>query len=256
MSHNLFMRRIAPVLAAAALGLSALVACSEEDPADQTTEETEQTEETAENGENGTEGAEDEETEPETVDGLPVPDGVDLTEEGSELQHGDRARVAYSPEQGKVTALMLRVRKVERTDWRTSFEGWKPLEEQNVTPYFVRANVRNIGESGMARKPVPLYAADGDGRLFEASAVEGDFEPCSPARLPKPFGPNADPTSVCLVYLLPQDAELSEVVFRPTQQYEAITWTGEIDDIRKNQGGNGGGDGGGNGDGDGGGDEG
>ena len=46
-------------------------------------------------------------------------------------------------------------------------------------------------------------------------------------RSPRSSGPGED--DVCLVFLAPNKGDLTAVSFRPTQDYDPITWTGELE---------------------------
>ena len=54
---------------------------------------------------------------------LPVPDGVELTAQGSPLDVGDKAVVAYEPRQDVVGALEITVTRLEDADF-DQFVGW------------------------------------------------------------------------------------------------------------------------------------
>lgn len=159
---------------------------------------------------------------------LPVPDGVELTPPGSELRLGQPATVAYEPRQGKVGALTIKVTRLEKTTFKQSFAGWK-LDDatRKTTPYFVRARVRNVGDTDLGGRNVPLYIVDGRNTLIEASSFASTFKPCPVGEFPKKFR-NGDQVNVCLVYLSPDHGELTAASFRPTQEFAPITWTGEL----------------------------
>jgi hypothetical protein len=158
----------------------------------------------------------------------PVPSGVTLTSQGTALQVGQSATVAWQPSQKVVGVLDVTVTALHSTTFDKSFSGW---ELDDVTkanaPYFVTATVRNAGESDLGGVAVPLYGAAATGALVEASTFATDFKPCAPGVLPTPFpaGASAD---VCLVYLVPSAGALEGVSFRPTESFDPITWTGEV----------------------------
>jgi hypothetical protein len=165
---------------------------------------------------------------PSPVDDLILPEGTDVTPGGSELAVGDTATVAYEVRQGVVAVLDITVTRLEKTSFAESFVGWDiDAETQTKKPYFVRATVTNTGETDLAGRPVPLYIVDGTNTLVEATSFESTFEPCQPGVLPKAF-PTGSTKDVCLVFLAPNKGELTAVSFRPTQEYDPITWTGEL----------------------------
>lgn len=158
---------------------------------------------------------------------LDVPDGVTLTAQGSELSVGDKATVAYQPRQDKVGALDIRVTKLEKATFDI-FVGWELTKEiRKTTPYFVRATVTNVGTTDLGGRPVPLYIVDGDNKLIEASVFTGSFKPCDGATFPDKFK-HGDRVKACMVYLSPHHGDLTAVSFRPTQDFDPITWTGEV----------------------------
>ncbi|WP_435747124.1 hypothetical protein [Nocardioides sp. SYSU DS0663] len=168
---------------------------------------------------------------------LPVPEGVELTPQGSELEVGEEAVVAYEPRKGQVGVLGIRVDRLEETTFKESFSGWQlDARTRKANPYFVRATVTNEGETQLGgRRLEPLYIVDGTDTLIEASSFASRFEPCPSTPLPKKFGPGKE-TEVCLVYLAPDKGDLTAVSFRPTQEFDPITWTGELKPVQKSGG--------------------
>ena len=103
--------------------------------------------------------SESESTEPS----LPVPEGVELSPEGSQFEVDDTATVAYELRQGVVGVLDIRVSRLEKTRFKKSFVGWDLDQGQKKSnPYFVRATITNRGETDLGGKKVPLYIVDGD----------------------------------------------------------------------------------------------
>lgn len=158
---------------------------------------------------------------------LPVPDGVELTAQGSPLDVGDKAVVAYEPRQDVVGALEITVTRLEKASFQ-QFVGWDVTAETRKTnPYFVRATVKNVGSTDLGGQDVPLYAVDGNNRLIEASTFQSTFKPCSPQSFPKRFK-RGDKGKFCLVYLAPDKGDLTAVSFRPVEDFDPITWTGKL----------------------------
>lgn len=164
---------------------------------------------------------------------LPVPDDVELTPQGSELEVGEEAVVAYEPKQGQVGVLSIRVDRLERTSFKESFSGWQlDKATKRSNPYFVRATVTNAGETNLGGMRLqPLYIVDGNNTLIEHSSFASRFDPCPSAPLPKKFGPGKK-AEVCLVYLAPDKGDLTAVSFRPTQEFNPVTWTGELQKVK------------------------
>ncbi len=157
-----------------------------------------------------------------------VENGVELTPEGSELAVGDTASVAYKPRQGLVGVLDITVTRLERTSFKKSFVGWDlDAQTKKSSPYFVRATITNRGTTQLGERPVPLYIVDGKNTLLEATSFASEFTPCQPGSFPKKYGPGKT-VKVCMVYLAPDGGDLTAVSFRPTQEFQPITWTGKL----------------------------
>ncbi|WP_193609191.1 hypothetical protein [Nocardioides lijunqiniae] len=161
-----------------------------------------------------------------------VPEGTELTPEGTDLVLGDEAVVSYEPRQETVGVLEVSVTRIERTTFRASFAGWQlGASTKRTTPYFVRATLTNAGETDLGGRQVPLYGVDSKDMLVEASTFKGRFKPCPSRPFPKAFAPGAT-HEACLVYLAPAGTTLAAVSFRPTQEYVPITWTGPVSKVR------------------------
>ena len=158
---------------------------------------------------------------------LPVPSNVQLTTPGTRLSVGDHAVVAYHPRQNQVGALDIDVTRLERASIK-DFSAWELSAEQRAsTPYYVRATVKNVGDTDLGGRPVPLYVVNEDNVLLESTPFASSFAPCPSTPFPKPFA-SGDTARVCLVYLAPKHGTLSAVSFRPEESFNPITWTGEV----------------------------
>jgi hypothetical protein len=176
---------------------------------------------------------------------LPVPAGVELSPQGSQLAVGDTATVAYQPKQDEVGVLDITITRLEKTTIKKSFAGWDlDAGQKKANPYFVRATITNRGDTDLGGRRVPLYVVDGDNTLIEATSFASAFTACEPGAFPKKF-PTGKKTKVCLVYLVPRQGQLTAVSFRPTQEFDPITWTGELQDPKPPKAGGKGGKGGG-----------
>ncbi len=160
---------------------------------------------------------------------LPVPDGVELTEQGTELAVKESAVVAWKPQQDLVGVLDITVTRLEQTSLAESFEGWQlDADAMKSTPYFVHATIGNVGDTDVGDQDVPLYAVDGTDTLIQAQRFLAEFEPCPGSGVfAQTFGPDAT-KEICLVYLIPNRGELTAVSFRPSQDFNPITWVGPI----------------------------
>ena len=164
---------------------------------------------------------------------LPVPDGVELTPQGSELEVPGAAVVAYEPRQGTVGVLDLDVTKLEKTTIKESFGAWVLKDAQKKsTPYFVTVKVENVGDTDLGDQEVPLYVVNDQNVLLESTPFASNFTACPSTALPKKFGPGKKAT-MCLVYLAPDKGSLEAVSFRPEETFDPITWTGKVTTYQK-----------------------
>ena len=169
-----------------------------------------------------------------------VPTGVELTEPGAALQIGEQATVAWllpiqkadkkgkkaKKEKAKVAAVDIKVKQVEAATLK-AFAGWELNKAaRNSNPFFVRANVKNVGKTDLSDVRMPLYIVDGNNTLIQASTFEGDFKPCGSTAFPAKFKTGAK-FKLCNVYLSPKNGKLTAVSFRPTTKFDPLTWTGE-----------------------------
>ena len=159
---------------------------------------------------------------------LPVPDGVTLTEPGTQLSVGNPAVVAYHPRQKQVGALEIDVTQLQKSTMK-DFSAWQLTSQQRrSTPYYVHARVKNVGTSNLGGMPVPLYVVNDQNVLLESTPFASSFEPCPSTPFPKPFKPGAA-AKVCLVYLAPKHGKLEAVSFRPDESFNPITWSGKVE---------------------------
>lgn len=168
-------------------------------------------------------------TSPATVtESLEVPAGTELTPEGSTLAVGDPATLAWEPRQDTVGVIDVTVQRLEKTTFAKSFSGFKITDETKTTsPYFVRGTITNTGATDLGKRRIPLYVVDGENRLVDYSSFGSAFTPCPSTDFPETFAPQQT-MEFCQVYLVPDKGELTAVSFRPTQEVNPITWTGEV----------------------------
>ena len=156
-----------------------------------------------------------------------VVDGVRLTRQGARLKVGDTARVSWHPDQKTTGVVAITVTGLLRMPI-SAFSAWRlDADTRRSTPYFVHATVRNLGRSDLSHAPVPLYLLDQRQTLLQASRFRADFALCPSTPLPARFR-RGDKASVCLVYFAPEHGKLVAISFRPTQEFDAITWQGTV----------------------------
>jgi hypothetical protein len=157
-----------------------------------------------------------------------VPDGVQLTDQGSKLSFGDPARVAFETTGNRGSVLALTVRSVRRGRL-SDFKGFilDDAYKQKAAYYYARVTVRNVGASDVGGVQVPLWGVNAAGTLLPAVNFTAGFQPCPSKQLPTSFGPG-DSLRTCLVYLSPDKGSLDALSYRPSQSYDPITWTGTV----------------------------
>jgi hypothetical protein len=217
--HNVrVLKRVGTSLGAVLLAGGVLAGCSGDDKAPEASEPTSTSSSASDNPTSASAGPY-----------LPVPDGVELTDQGTQLAVGDTATVAFEVKQGVVGVLDIKVTRLEKTSFKKSFVGWDLDDGQkHANPYFVRATVTNRGDTDLGGRRTPLYIVDGENTLVEATSFASSFKPCEPGTFPKKFK-TGKKTKVCLVYLAPRKGDLVAVSFRPTQDFDPITWTGTLE---------------------------
>jgi len=182
-------------------------------------------------GDEGT-GETDEATEsaaPSPSTDVELPDGVTLTAGGEDLGFGDSATVVFEPTQRVGSVLEMQVDKVSEGTL-DDFAGFVlDSTVKSSTPYYVEVAVENVGEENVGGFAIPLYGVNETNTLLRASAFTTDFPRCESKALPAKFETD-DAFETCLVYLTPDRGMLEAVSFRPTQQFDPITWTGEIEE--------------------------
>jgi hypothetical protein len=162
----------------------------------------------------------------------PVVDGVTMTAEGSRLRLGETARVSWKPDQKTVGVIAVSVTRLQKMPI-SAFSDWRlNAATQRSTPYFVHATVRNLGRSDLSNKPVPLYLLDQRNTLLQASTFQASYAACPSRPLPARFTRNKR-TTVCLVYFAPDHGRLVAISFRPTEDFDAITWKGALAEPKK-----------------------
>jgi hypothetical protein len=154
-------------------------------------------------------------------------DGVKLTDQGSKLKVGDSAKLSWQPTQKKTGVIRLTVTKLEQVPISTFSDFRLSGTVRKSTPYFVRATVTNLGKSNLSDVRVPLYLLNDRNTLLQPSTFQALFPACPSRPLPAKFT-RGKKASVCLVYFVPQHGKLVAISFRPSEDFDAITWTGPI----------------------------
>ena len=157
-----------------------------------------------------------------------VPDGTSVTDQGSKLSYGETGTVIFEPSQGRGTVLQLTVKSV-RQGSLDDFKGFilDDSYKQKASYYYATVSVKNVGEGDVGGVGVPLWGVNAANTLLPAVNFTTSFKPCPSKPLPKSF-PKGATLSTCLVYLSPDKGKLVSVSYRPSQEFNPITWTGDI----------------------------
>jgi hypothetical protein len=124
--------------------------------------------------------------------------------------------------------LRLVVRKVQQGTLR-DFSGFilDDPYKRRANYYYASVVVKNVGEGNVGGVPVPLWGVNEANVLLPPVNFTTNFAKCPSKPLPSNFGPGAALVT-CLVYLAPNHGRLEGVSYRPSQEFNPITWTGTI----------------------------
>ncbi len=152
-----------------------------------------------------------------------------LTDQGSKLSFGDSGTVIYEPSKGRGSVLELTVKKVQQGSL-ADFTGFilDDAYKKKASYFYATVTVKNVGEGDVGGVPVPLWGVNEKNVLLPAVNFTTSFKKCPSKPLPKSFGTGKS-FSTCLVYLAPNKGKLEGVSYRPSQEFNPITWTGTIE---------------------------
>jgi hypothetical protein len=159
---------------------------------------------------------------------VPVPAGVKLTDQGSSLSFGAPATVIFEPTQHKGTVLKLAVKGVQKGRL-SDFKGFilNDSYKRQADYFYAKVTVTNLGTGEVGGVAVPLWGVSSSNTLLPAVSFTTTFKPCPSKPLPAKFGAGKS-FSTCLVYLSPNHGSLQAVSYRPSQQFNPITWKGTV----------------------------
>ena len=157
-----------------------------------------------------------------------VPPSQQLTQQGTNLSFGDSATVVFEATKHAGTVLKLTVRSAQQgslKDFRafTLDDAYK----RKASYFYVKVSVENVGDGDVGGVPIPLWGVSGDNTLLPAVNFTTDFAKCPSKPFPAKFGPGAK-VNTCLVYLSPNKGTLDAVSYRPSQEFNPIAWTGQV----------------------------
>ncbi|GAA3673249.1 hypothetical protein GCM10022237_36110 [Nocardioides ginsengisoli] len=165
---------------------------------------------------------------------LPVPDGVTLTEPGTQLALGEQGVVAYQADQnGLPLVVRLSVERIERTSFQQSFGGWNiDATTAARTPYFVRVKATNLGIRGVGRHQLATALWGNDGSTLEAPNfyTKAQLPSCDGDALPDTLA-QGQSAEVCQVYFMAPDHALESVLFQPPGGLKPVAWAGPVSKV-------------------------
>lgn len=150
----------------------------------------------------------------------------------TQLAFGDAESVAWEPTTDLVGELSISVNEVREGDF-ADFAGLgaSGITEDNQ-PFYVDAVIANEGDADLGGLDVPLYLQDSNGTLSPPWGFAEPFEPCDSGPLPSPFGAGEE-AEMCLVFFGSPGATFESVIFQPSVDTPAVTWTGDLTVERK-----------------------
>jgi hypothetical protein len=180
----------------------------------------------SENGEPGAVASASSSPSPSTT--VSIPADASLTEQGTELSFGSTGTVLFEPDQNRGTVLDLTVESA-REGSLDDFKGFilDDPYKKNANYFYVDVTVENVGEGDVGGVPVPLWGVNAENTLLPAVNFTTKFPSCPSQQLPDTFGAG-DTFETCLVFLSPDHGTLDALSYRPSQEFNPITWTGEI----------------------------
>ena len=157
-----------------------------------------------------------------------TPEGVELTEPGTQLDYGDSAVVDFKLRK-QATLLDLKVKNAVQGSLK-DFSGFDMSDpyQKKANYYYVRVRVENVGEDEIGDVDVPLQGISGDNTLLPLVRFTSSFAKCDTEPVPKKFKPGKTHYT-CLVFLSPNKGTLEGVSYRPFESFDPIEWRGQVE---------------------------
>lgn len=146
----------------------------------------------------------------------------EFADPGTELSPGETATVPFLVPNGPEVPVALTVTEIEEGDI-ADLDGFElPADYEGATPYYVRFDYENQGDEDLSSYELSGFVAlsDGGEALMPSITMGGatPFEQCQnppPAQMAK-----GDTHDGCILFLLPEGAELNGVGYRGNYRYE------------------------------------
>ena len=154
-----------------------------------------------------------------------VPEGVELTEAGTELAIGAPASAIFQARPDRVSTIEMTVTKVVKGSMERDFTSFAlTASERSQQPYYVTVEVTNTGPSPLGGAAAPVRALDSTDTYFPPTSLVGNLPACpGGSPLPKPFDPG-DKVTTCLLFIAKKDTTLTEVQLRPYAGFDPVSW--------------------------------
>ncbi|WP_370614928.1 hypothetical protein [Mumia sp. Pv 4-285] len=160
---------------------------------------------------------------PEATSAVDLPEGVTLTEAGTEVAIVQPATVGY-PVGEAASAITVTVAAV-KPGRITDLSGYA-LDKVSATstPYYATVSVRNDGPDPLGGAAVPVYGFDSTQTSFPPTRFAGEsYAKCPGGALPKTFDAGAT-WKGCFVLLVPKGAKLTAVQVRTSDLETPVSW--------------------------------
>jgi hypothetical protein len=146
----------------------------------------------------------------------PTPTQVDLA-------LGEPASLRLRGRGGEASRVRLVVTDVKQGKVKDLKQFRLDRETRKSTPYYANVRVTNRGGGDLSGTQVTLWALDSGGTVRPPAEVVGAFRKCQNNPLPPKFT-KGESAHTCLLYLLPEGANLQAVQYR-TKDLAPYSWT-------------------------------
>jgi hypothetical protein len=159
-----------------------------------------------------------------TAPEVEVPDGVELTEAGTELAIGEPASAIFAAGPARVSTIELTVTRVVKGSMERDFTNFGLSPEQRAQePYYVTVEVTNTGPAALGGATPPVRALDSTDTYFPPTSLVGNLPACQGAPLPKPFD-TGESVTTCLLFIAEPDTTVTEIQLRPYAGFDPVSW--------------------------------
>ena len=153
-----------------------------------------------------------------------VPEGVELTDAGTELRIGDPASVIFAAGANRVSTIKVAVTRVVKGSMERDFTNFGlTAQQRKQEPYYVTVKVTNTGPGALGGSTPPVRALDSTDTYFPPTSLVGDLPVCQGGPLPTPFDVG-DSVTTCLLFIAKPDTTVTEIQLRPYARFDPVSW--------------------------------